>query len=320
MSGISLVCFTASYSVALVLEATRLFFRSSVRGALLLGFAAAGLIAHTLYLVTRALHTQAPAVYGWYDWFLLAAWILAATYLYLTIYHRRQPIGLFLLPLILGMILVAYWFRGDSTFAASRRMLGWVHGLSLLVGTVVVVVGFVAGLMYLIQAARLKQKRPAGGRLNLPSLEWSQQVNSRSMIISTILLGVGVLTGLTMNALDRAAGGTVAAVPWTDPVVWSSGLLLLWLIAASLFGAVYRPARQGRKVAYLTVASMIFLLMALGVVLLAPSQHPSQAESRGEGPGASGEGRGASGEGRGARYEDGAALGRAPVWPAGGGR
>ncbi len=54
VSGISVVCFAASYAVALACEASRLVFRSGVRGAVMVGFAAAGLFAHTLFLGWRA--------------------------------------------------------------------------------------------------------------------------------------------------------------------------------------------------------------------------------------------------------------------------
>ena len=48
MSGISVTCFAASYLVAWLLELSRLFFRSGIRGAVMVGFASAGLLAHTL--------------------------------------------------------------------------------------------------------------------------------------------------------------------------------------------------------------------------------------------------------------------------------
>jgi hypothetical protein len=80
LAGISLLCFTASYGVALALELTRLMFRSGVRGAVMLLFAGAGLAAHTLYLVGQALDTapySLPPLSSWYHWYLLAAWLLA---------------------------------------------------------------------------------------------------------------------------------------------------------------------------------------------------------------------------------------------------
>lgn len=274
MNGISVTCFAASYAVALALEVSRLFFRSGVRGALMLGFAGAGLIAHSIFLGLRFTSYESGPVSGWFDWFLLGAWILTATYIYLTYYHPQNPIGLFLLPVVLVLIAVGYWFGSDTTFAGSARVWGVIHGVSLLLGMVVVLIGFVAGLMYLIEASRLKHKRPPARRFRLPSLEWAEQVNSRTIVFSTILLGLGVLSGLAMNALNHQQGDT--ALPWSDPVVLSSGLLLAWLIASSVFNFAYRPARQGRKVVYMTLASMVFLLLALGMILFAPSQHPTR--------------------------------------------
>jgi hypothetical protein len=59
---------------------------------------------------------------------------------------------------------------------------------------------------------------------------------------------------------------------WRDPLVVSSSAMLAWLAAAALFNLTYRAARQGRKVAYLTVASFLFLALVLGT-LLVEAQH-----------------------------------------------
>ncbi len=50
LSGISVTCFAASYAVTLGLEISRLFFRLRVRWLVMIGFAGAGLLAHTIYL------------------------------------------------------------------------------------------------------------------------------------------------------------------------------------------------------------------------------------------------------------------------------
>ena len=55
--------------------------------------------------------------------------------------------------------------------------------------------------------------------------------------------------------------------------------MLAWLVAASIFSAAYRPARQGQKVAYLTVASFVFLAFVLGVLLLGESKHGKPQEA-----------------------------------------
>ena len=97
LAGVSITCFASSYLVALILEISRLVFRSGVRGAALLGFAGAGLFAHTVFLAHRALQSTGAPLSSQQDWYLLSAWVLVAGYLGLTCRQRKNVVGLFLL-------------------------------------------------------------------------------------------------------------------------------------------------------------------------------------------------------------------------------
>ena len=55
-ASISITCLAASYAVALVLEVARLFFRSSIRGLAALAFGCAGLLAHSLFLLSETIN------------------------------------------------------------------------------------------------------------------------------------------------------------------------------------------------------------------------------------------------------------------------
>lgn len=269
LSGISLTCFGASYAVAWALELSHLVLRRG-RQWLLWGFVLAGFLAHTLYLGYRVVELSASPLSSPFDWCLVAAWLLMASFLYLSWYFPRAGLGLYMLPLTL--LLVAAATQADRTpFEAEPASRAWgiIHGVALLLGSLAVAVGFVAGLMYLVQARRLKLKLPATPGLRLPSLEWLEKLNSRAILLSTLLLTVGFLAGIIMNLIHQPQ----SAIPWTDPVVLSSGLMLVWLLAASIFNAVYRPARRGRKVAYLTLVSFVFLAVAVGLFLLSNNQH-----------------------------------------------
>ena len=163
-------------------------------------------------------------------------------------------------------------------FRASQAAQVWgaIHGAFLLLGTVAVAIGFIGGVMALAQAYRLKHKLPPSQGLRLPSLEWLERLNGRAITISVVTLGIGFLSGIVLNLVhDRLH---VAELPWNDPIIWSSGLLLGWTVVAAGFSLFYRPARQGRKVAYLTVASFIFLVLSVGIWVLLPSQHRGQSK------------------------------------------
>ena len=280
LSHVSIVCFAASYTVALLAELSRLLFRAPIRFLVTVGFTAAGLFAHTVYLVMRSNPDpqQAPPLSSWFDWLLLIAWGVAAVYLGLAIRRPQATVGIFMLPLVLVLIGVASRFREAEPFPRGP-VLSVLHGVSLLLGSVVVTLGFLAGAMYLVQAYRLKHKLPPRPGFKLPSLEWLQQANKHSLVASSCLLAAGLLAGTVLNVAKRQS-----AMPWTDPLVWTSGVLFLWLIAVLLFEALYKPAQQGRKVAYLTLASFVFLGLVLAIALLGPSRHALAPRAEGAGP------------------------------------
>ncbi len=279
LSGVQIICFAASYSVALALEITRLLFRSGIRGAVMLGFAGAGLFSHTVYLFYRiaesyqATGSVAAPLSSKQEWCILAAWLLAIAYLYLTWYHPRVPFGLFILPLVLGLIGVAAFLADPrpSLPEPASKIWGPVHGISIMLAAVAVLVGLAAGLMYLRQDRRLKSKAPPTSALRLPSLERLRQINSRALVIALIMMGLGIVSGIVLMVINR--GRTERALPWTDPVVVSTLLMFGWLLVSSGVGMAYRPAREGRKVAYLTIVSFVFLVIALWSVLSNGTRH-----------------------------------------------
>jgi ABC-type uncharacterized transport system permease subunit len=282
LAGISLTCFTASYAVALALEATRMWFRSGVRGALMLGFAAAGLFAHTAYLTHRAVTTTGTPLSSQFDWYLIAAWAVAGVYFLWTIGQLRSPnerrtaFGLFLLPLVLALVAAAHFIAGREPMAREAASTVWIviHFALIVSGTVSVLVGFATGVMDLVQSSRLKHKRPPAQGLRLPSLEWLERAGVRSLVTSFVLLALGLLTGFILNLVQDQ-------FHWSDPVVWRGALIVGWLAAVVVFLTVYRPARQGRKVAYLTIATFVIVVVVQGLGHLLPSEHgapPKNAE------------------------------------------
>jgi ABC-type uncharacterized transport system permease subunit len=272
-SKVGIAWFASIYGVTLALEVSRLFFRAPVRlaGILLLGVL--GLCAHTTYLIVQARNDAATApLSSWSQWCLVGAWLLMAIYLFMAASRPQTALGVFLLPLVLG--LVALSTRADKTpFAREQAMAIWgtAHGIALLLGMVVAALGFVAGVMYLIQSYQLKKKLPPQTGLKLPSLEWLQNANKQALIGSSFLVAIGLVAGVVMNAIRQARD--TQAVPWNDPVIVTSCGLLAWLVAAVTFEFLYKPAQQGRKVAYLTIASFAFVVVALVFVVNSNSQH-----------------------------------------------
>lgn len=286
LSGISIVCFGTSYAVTLALEASRLFFRLPVRLVVMLAFAMLGLVLHTTYLWLRFQSAASGnPLSSWHDWYLLAAWFLAAFYVGLAISRPQTAVGLFMLPVVLALVGVAATFPKDAFFPTGRAVQVWgvTHGVMLLLGTVTVSLGFIAGLMYLVQSWRLKHKLPPQAGFRLPSLEWLQSVNKQSLVYSSCFIALGLVAGIILNTIKFRGQGQ--AVPWTDSVVVTSAVLLVWLLAATIFEWTYKPAQQGRKVAYLTVASFVFLALVMAMLIWGGSQHTGGNAARESGIG-----------------------------------
>ncbi|TWU23356.1 Cytochrome C assembly protein [Novipirellula galeiformis] len=261
LSKITVTCFFASYLIVLVLELLRLLGKIPGRGLLVIVMMGLGLFTHLCYLVLKMVASAATADRGllasWSEWSLLLALGMAICFL---VFYLRRPdtvISFFFLPVILLLIGLSIAVRPMPPFSRSEAAEVWlsVHAFGMATGAGAVLIGFLAGVMYLAQSWRLKQKR-AGSALRLPTLETLARLNRQCLIVSTSAVAIGVLAGVVMN-LNR--WGQVA---WTDGGILFSFLLLVWLIVASSVEFFYAPARQGRKAIYLTLASLGFLVLA----------------------------------------------------------
>lgn len=273
---VTITCFAASYLVALILEVTRLIFRSGIRGATLLIFAGAGLFAHTVYLFNRAALDVRTPLSSEHDWYLVAAWLCVATYILLTCRFKRAALGLFFLPLVLALIAVATFLADREPFAREPASQFWgiVHGTSILLAAVAVFVGFLAAAMYLFLARRLKRKLPPPRGLRLPSLEQLERTSRSTTVVAAVCMAVGVMSGVLLKAISTESG-----VPWYDPLIVSTCITTVWLTMAAVLLVSNRSVGRGRTAAYITLVTFVVLAVSLGVGLLVDSQHGGTALS-----------------------------------------
>jgi ABC-type transport system involved in cytochrome c biogenesis permease subunit len=260
IDGITRLCFVASYCVALGIDLIQLIWPRPVQRLIGIGFGAAGLLAHTLFLLV-----QQPPLSKQFGSMLLLAWILAVFYLYGAIHHRRVAWAIFVLPLVLALIVLAGpspseptsegpWLsldalRGDQFWAI-------IHGSLLLLAAVGICVAFVASVMYLVQARQLRDKVPPNQGVRLLSLERLEEMNRRAITWAFPLLTAGVLVGVVLMVQNaRELHG------WADPKIL--GAIGLWVVFALLVYLRYGYHLRGRRVAQLTIVAFILLLVTL---------------------------------------------------------
>jgi ABC-type uncharacterized transport system permease subunit len=272
LSGAWVIIVFVSYAAALGLELAYFQWRFTRRRALLVAATLVGLAAQTVDLARHTAIVDAPPLSSPAEWLYMASAVLALVYLAAIFYLPSAPIGILMLPLVLALVAVAER-ASHEPFSPARTSFFWgsLHGVALLLGTVAVCVGFWAGLMYLIQSYALKHSRSPAAQFRLPSLEWLERVNSRSLGVSTLLIAIGFGSGVVLSAITHRANAEHTL--WADPVVISSAAMLGWLVAAEVFRWVYPAARQGRKVAYLTLASFVFLVVTVISFALVDTAH-----------------------------------------------
>ena len=262
LEGISRLCFGASYAVALALELVYLLRPQRLVRLLSTLFGAAGLLAHTVFLAV-----QQPTLSSQYGSLLLLAWVLAVFYLYGSLHHRRFAWAVFVLPLVLALVALAGRFAPapdsqrppwSDTLAAltGERFWGAVHGGLILLAAVGVCVGFLASVMYLIQARRLRAKVAPSQGIKLLSLERLEAMNRRAVNLAFPLLTVGLLVGV---ALMAQYGGV--AREWTAGKV--VGTVGLWLAFVVLLYLRYGLHLRGRHLALGTIAAFVVMLATL---------------------------------------------------------
>jgi ABC-type transport system involved in cytochrome c biogenesis permease subunit len=266
LHNISRLCFGASYFVAFLLELARsLKPRPAVR-VVALAFGAAGLVAHTLYLLLRQPSVAAP-----FGSLLLLAWVVAVFYFYGTLHHRGLAWAVFVLPLALALIAVSVLYKdtglsGPSWFTG-ETFWGAVHGGLLFLAAVGVCVGCVASVMYLVQARRLKAKSAPGQGLRLLSLERLAQMNRRAITWAFPLLTAGLLLGVILMAQRPGP-----ADAWTSPRIL--GTVGLWLAFLVLLYLRYFAHSSNRRLAFLTIAAFALLVGTLATAHPVPGVRP----------------------------------------------
>jgi ABC-type uncharacterized transport system permease subunit len=280
MDRLKVLCFAGTYSLALAAELARLAIRSPYLWHATVGLTALGWLVQTAYLANLAV--QSPSflpVTTAFESMMVLSWIVALIDLYLIVSsQRRMAVGIFLLPLVLGLVVSGGWFAPRESdwieWGGSMAFWGTVHGIFLLAAAVFACVAFAAGLMYLAQMRRLKSKSPLRLGFAFPSLEQSERVNRGAITIAFPLLSFGLLIGLILSlAARRSADEAAILLSWADPKVVSA--LVMWLVFAILLHARFRPEMRGRGVMILTIVAFATLAFTwIGIeALRLPTAH-----------------------------------------------
>jgi ABC-type uncharacterized transport system permease subunit len=261
LEHVTLLCFFASYLLALVLELTQFVRASQLTrwGAIIA--TAAGLVAHTAYLLVRSRDSQLPPLLSSaHDWLLVLSWLTVVMLLTILLWNRHSAVALFGLPPVVVMVGAAR-FVSQTTDQILVDLYGWkmLHASLWVLGIAGCCAAFVISLMYLVQHRRLKRKLAEPSELHLFSLERLSRWNWWAVIVSVPLITLALMTGVFLALWSRGSDQPVRLV--------QTGFVLtaaLWLTMAVLFGWLVTARHPGgRIVAWRTMWACGLLLLML---------------------------------------------------------
>ncbi len=272
LSGVGIVCFIASYFVVFVLEIVD--FRAGRRAFGLrwgaVAFAVLGAIAQTAFLYHNHLAQHGRFLSTPAGWFYLLALGIIFVYLYLTFVSPKTRFGLFLVPLALLLCGVGV-AAPDAAFSpnAPGRWARGAHGVSLLLATLLSLVGSISGAMFFLRRSRLKRKIFVADSI-LPTLEWSTRATCFSANGALLFLGVGVASG---HCLKIFASDESFVSFFGDPIALGATLLFVATAIRRVATARSTAVDEGAEAAFFTIVCSATLAVLLLFVALSGRGH-----------------------------------------------
>jgi hypothetical protein len=269
------ICCVFGYVIAILFELFRFFSKSTTRNLIVVACGVLlGFTAHTIFLYYHHISTQ-NHVNGAATYFFMTSWSLILVYLYLSCYHRGVPFGLLFLPivllLIIGGIVTSYITPNEPTLnitPLNPPVLKMFHAITFFLATSSICIGFVAGLLYLVQDWRLRHKKTIGV-LRLPAIEWSESICRKALGAATFVIAATMFFGWMLQPQSNLPNTVVL----NDPLVIGTILMFISLVLFSGILPLKIFKTEGKRVAVLTLITFVFLIVTLFFGILSKNSH-----------------------------------------------
>jgi ABC-type transport system involved in cytochrome c biogenesis permease subunit len=190
-------------------------------------------------------------------------WLLALSYIYLELTTDERAMGVFILPIAVGLQMIPAFSPGiENADPVLDSPWFWVHLLSLMFSYATFALAGMLGLTYMLQFKEIKKKHLGYFYTRLPSLHVLDAMNSRAVIIGWLFLTIGVIVGVVWTAQARASSPgdvNIQAMSLDDPKIFIA--LLSWLVYSFEVFARRTLGWTGRKSAWLSALGFVIVLL-----------------------------------------------------------
>jgi len=190
-------------------------------------------------------------------------WLLALAYLYIELTTEERAMGVFILPLLVGLQAIPAIRPGVEDLApVLQSPLFGVHVSSLLFAYASFALACVIGVTYVLLFKEIKAKHLGFFYARLPSLQVLDRMNHIAIVVGWVFLTIGLIVGTIWAA--QAQGGyagdpRVQAMSLKDPKI--IGAIVCWLVYSFELFAARRIGWGGRRAAYLSAVGFVIVLL-----------------------------------------------------------
>lgn len=241
----------------------------------------AGLVPHAVGKLIRFIEIGTVPATDSIEALNLLALLLGLVFLVVARRYTVPALGAFTTPMCMVTLAASLAFggQGDGTVPEALRS-AWfpVHlGFAITADAFFLVAG-VAAIAYLVQERQLRKKALTSSVFRkLPPLHVLDEIVHRLIIVGFAFLTIGI-----------AAGSFFAKQKWGAYWSWDpkqTQALITWLLFAAILHARLTVGWQGRRVAYMTIVAVVFMLLAFVLVpMVTTSRHGGEYTWRGPAP------------------------------------
>jgi ABC-type uncharacterized transport system permease subunit len=206
-------------------------------------------------------------------------WMLTLSYLYLELTTDERAMGVFILPIVIGLQAIPVLYPGVETPSpVLDSPWFWVHIVTLLFAYASFALAGVLGVTYMLQFKEIKKKQLGFLYQRLPSLQILDVMNARAVTIGWVFLTIGVTVGFIWTSQARVAAPenlNLQAMTLNDPKVFIA--TFTWGVYSFAMLSRRTLGWTGRKAAWLSaVGFAIVLLNFLPVSYFVRTSHTFQ--------------------------------------------
>lgn len=235
--------------------------------------AALAVVLEVVLLVLRAVDQRGALLAGLFESLLVLTAAFGGTYLVLGVFLRQGWFRLVMLALVLAMLCLTGWAAQPARQVHEMVSRPWAiaHGLAMALSGTTILVGAGAAIVYLMGRARLKKKELARVVGVMPNLQRLERLNVWALTAGFVLLTLGLVCGAGMAALRSGSLGLGFADWALDPKTVT--IIAAWALAALALAGQRLRLCSSRVTAYMTLAVLVLMMLALASGLLWQTVH-----------------------------------------------